>query len=1339
MPKAIHSCGRSIAARCLKRGIPALLAAGLVLLAGTERASAQRQFDGLCAIVKIEILQELTLERIGFLATLEITNNEVDASITDFSANLTFETAPDFIDDETEDASDRFFVQPPEIFGINAVDGTGIIRPGETGIVSWFIVPKPFAGGESPEGNFYQVGAQLSGRIFNEELPSDSLLVLPDIITVKPEPQLNITYFQPRNVTGDDPFTQQVEAPEPFTLGVLVKNEGFGPAKNVMINSEQPKIVENEQGLILIAQLLGASVDDEPLDNTSLTVNLGDIEPGRCRKGVWKMITSLSGEFQEFKASYTHADELGGESTSLIVNLDAWFIVHEVVNDQPGRDGLLDFLTMINANAELIPDTLYETDCNVLPVNVLDQVALVSYNGQQAVIDVNADIENWVFVQLPDPAQAKFPITSVVRSDGRVLNANNAWTNVRFDPQTNERLPNLNIFDFVGLGDYSYTVNYEPNVADSTPPVTTLSFSGEVTEAAGQFFVTADTQMFFLSEDESPVSIEYKFATDTEFFPAIPFKLEEPGVFEIEFFATDTFGNEEAHQFATLVLSDQLPDIPVVAADTDELFISGQAVSVRPQEVLVTFDTSSDAGALTGTAEVYRGVFGYPDLLGVPASPTISDTVQLAVGGENVDFYSYSLNGADFSAEAPVGDALQLSSLAGNVDLRVLGRSQFGDYPAEADALNVQWTVDGGAGPAVVVGPPLPSRSTTAELTVPGTPFFCYRVDSFTYFPTPTDGVILVRRLTEGEHTVEIVPRVDGNEPCPAADPGDHLYRWTVNYDYGFELPPEQLVRQEDLGAVPTTGATFLWDGTDDGGVVVPPDWYSVKLIVADDLDRKGHAIQLVRVGDLLADGTAISDAGDAGQVEPHAVGDWAVWQDQRNGNWDIFARKLDDTAASALAVATGPLNQERPRTDGVYVVWEDRQADGTWDVWARNLETMDPALPITETSGFDEQRPFVDWPWIVYQRKPIDDPNAPWQLVQYNLLTTTESGVDPTTQDQLEPVVHHEHVVWTDFRDVGPGEIYMKDLRSGAASRITDNTGGQIQPYINHQWIVWADNRAGNQLDLFGYNLLRGVEMQLTDTPFDEARPFVSGKWVAYSEDSPGGLDRNLRLLNLGNLANIQLTNARSPKDHPSFGSTKLVWQDQGSGNDKVLFGTLPDLQPVFNNRNAVAVTAGMADFIADSFDLLTLWNAEAGITEITHYTSLLPTPVAESTTWTGSAPTGANFVLNEGNFLWVKFDETRILDLGQNACKDVVLSAGVNVFSYTCFPDDYSAYKIIRELGETKVNAVRALNADTGEWTVAAVVDGSLAGADFEIPPVSVVMLDMGEAVAAFKPGAN
>lgn len=1303
-------------------------------ISSVHLAYAARQFAGLCAVVKIEIQQEMTLERVGFLATLRITNNEVDASITDFSASLTFRKKPTEANQDYQEVSELFFVQPPTLEGIEAIDGTGVIGPGETATIRWFIIPKIDAGGTTPEGVDYQVGAELAGKIYGEEIPHEMMQVLPDTITVLPEPQLEITYFQPRDVDGDNPFTPEVEAPIPFTLGVLVKNVGFGLARDVVIKSEQPKIVDNEQGLILVAQLLGGRVNDEPTDYTNLTLNLGDIEPGGCKKGAWDMITTLSGEFQEFNASYTHSSRLGGRETSIIKDIHAYFIVHEVLNDQPGRDDLLDFLADTVKDDELIPDTLYESDCNVLPVNRLSEVSLVEFNNYTARISARANFENWVYFRLDDPAQGKYDIVSVVRSDGKVLNNHNYWINVRYDPRTNAKLTYLNIFDFVALGDYEYTVTYQPKGQDTTPPVTTLRFSGESYEEGGVYYILPDTQVFFTAEDENMVSIYRKLDDETDFVPALPFTIETPGTHTVEYYAVDSFSNEETHKTATIVVSGEPPAVENVQIDTDEFFIAGGSVSVRPTAASMSLDVSTTAAKATAEADVYRGVYGYVTLSGVPSSPTNQTSANITVSGINVDFYRYRINGGSWSEEYPVSSSIALSSLPeGDIQLQVKGRSGKGDYLPDDQAVTVNWTISSSASSVSVSGPEIPSRSTNATLNVSGTDRYCYRVDGRYYMPESGPGEpIVLSSLKEGEHVVEVLPRAEG-ESCPGDVPGI-AYRWVIDRNYGYDLPASARIRHEDLGEVSGT-VQFNWDGLDDSGAVVPSGWYTIVISVTDSLGRVTKTERLVHVGDILSDGEALSDSGGAAQDYVNACGKWAVWQDQRNGNWDIYARNLSDELATPVAITTGSLNQERPRTDGNYVVWEDRQSDGTWDIWAKKFDGGAP-FAITQTPSINERKPVVYWPWVVYQAKPVSTPGAPWQLFAYNMNTHTTQQLDSTSQDQIDAAIYKQIVVWQDFRDPGPGEIYFKNLKTGRIRRITDQPAAQLWPAIYGHWIVWSDNRNG-QLDLYGFNLKRNKEIQLTNTPFDETRPSLNNKWVVYTEDSAGESKINVRILYLDNLATVQLTNVESEKERPSVASGKLVWIDKRSGTKQAMIATMPDLQPVFNNRNVVAVTESMASFLNDAYTLLTLWHKDAGVVEISRYVSLIPQPQQQTAVWDTNQPSGTNFVLEPGSFVWVKFNSSKILDLGNRQCDTIDLEAGVNVFSFTCFPDNYSAYKLLRELGTSNVTAVRLLNSETGKWQVASVVDGNIVGEDFAIPPVSVVMLDMNTSIHSWKPG--
>ena len=825
----------------------------LTMIFTVNHGHAAQQYQGLCSYVKIEILQELALERIGFLATLTVTNNEGDGSITDFSAALTFEH--EVQGGDMEDASRFFFVQPPKIKGVTSIDGNGIISPGQTAIVEWFIIPKVSAGGTTPEGLRYDVGALLAGSIYGMEISQDVFRVLPDTITVKPDPELEITYFQPRDVDGDNPFTLDiVESPIPFTLGVLVKNVGYGVARKVKIASEQPRIVENLQGLLIVPQLIGARVDDEPTDSTTLTVDLGDIDPGKCRKGAWDMITTLSGEFTEFRASYTHAPELGGEETSVIRSINAYFIVHEVINDQPGRDNLLDFLAETQGGEELIPDTLYESDCNTLPVNRLTDIEVLDFSAFTATIRANADIENWVFMRLDDPGQAKYPIAGVVRSDGKVLNPNNYWTHIRYRESDNAKLTYLNIFDFVALGEYQYTVTYEPSGTDEDAPETTLLFSGQSQEKNGNYYVLPETQIFFIAEDDSPVGTYYKLDNAVDFLPAYPFTIEDAGEYILEFYSEDIAGNEEVHQTVVVVVSVDDPGIENLTSDTEELFIAGDTISVRPVNVTVGFNGVVTADSLDAIAEVFRGIFAYPFVSGVPSSPTLSDSATITVGGENVDFYRYRVNGGDWSDEFFVSQPIALTGLNNVVTLSVSGRSQYDDYHPDDEAVVVSWTIDPGTPAITITGTPeTPSRSTHTTLTVSGSDYYCYRVDGIYYRPDSGAGSpIDLANLSDGEHTVEVLARANDGESCPGDVTGT-IVRWTVDRQYGLRFPIERRVRYEGLGQVDDNPAEFVWDGRTDSGAIAPPGWYSVKITVTDGLGRSISVVKLVYVGDMVA------------------------------------------------------------------------------------------------------------------------------------------------------------------------------------------------------------------------------------------------------------------------------------------------------------------------------------------------------------------------------------------------------------------------------------------------------------------------------------------------------
>jgi len=1314
----------------------------LVVMTGfASQLAAQQQFRGTCAQVKIEILQTLTTERIGFEATLKITNNQSEEALTDFSARLTFENPELSTDIDTHDASDFFFVRLPNLDGINAIDGSGVISPTKTAIVRWFIIPKPDAGGVNPSGIFYNVGVELGGSMGGLPVPQEQYIVIPDTIQVKPEPRLDITYFQPRDVQGDDPFTAEVESPIPFTLGVIVKNTGFAPAKNVAIDSEQPKIVENQSGLLLVAQLLGARVEDSELDDTSLTVNLGDIPPGEARKGAWDMITSLSGEFIEFKASYTHSAELGGEETSLIESLEAHFIAAEVRNDEPGRDDILDFLADTDRDENMYPDALYENNGNILPVNLIVDHEIGEPQGREVELTLRPGVEGWNYARLDDPGQAKYGIEEVIRSDGKLLDLNNVWTNVRYDPITNEKLTYLNILDRVEIGEYDYILTYAPIPADSDAPITELRFAGEVTREGDNYFITRDTQMYFTSEDINAVSIFYK-VNNGEFRPGIPFTFDDPGTYEVIYYGSDAAGNDEVESFARLIIGNGGPGFDAVDTPEQALFLSGDVLSARTDAARINFTPSASGTQVDANIKIFEGVKAFPRLMGLPLSPNPLTEITIGVAGDYTDFYRYRLNAANWSSEQAVSETINLSGLSGSVTLEIVARSQYGAYPEFTDALIYEWEVDADAADVQIGGlSSWPTRSSDLTLSLGGGVMTEYRWtidDDFYRAPLNADDPFELEALEAGTRKLSFNTDADG----ALTSDEELIFNLEVAPSYGSGFDGFDQILNLELMDIAGVDQTFVWDGRNGADTLQRPGWYTVLISLENPLGQVDFVSQLVKIEELTTTPDVVASIGD-GANALHARGRLAVWQQRDGIDWDIYLKDYTDPGALPEVLTMDAISQTAPHTDGRWVVWQQRQPNSSSDIFAYDSENPGVGF-VAVTNALDQvqSNPVIAWPWVVYQQRPLADATAPEQLFAYNLESGERFAIDPSTQDQLDATIHAGRVAWRDLRDVGNGEIYFADLESTDRRRLSTDVFGQFFPSIRGNWVVWQDNRHG-QLEIYGYNLLKNSEIRITDTTFDEAHPYLLDQFVLYEEDSLDPELANLRILDLETGLSVPLTRGDRLNEFPVEAGGYLIWQRRASllsEQREVLSVPLPALQLIADNANAVPITATIADRYSDVYSLLEVWGDAAAVSQISRFTAYEPNLVEETAEWDGSAASGTNFPLTVGSFIWVRFNDSVALDLGPASGSDIDLVEGLNVVSHTDFPSEFNAYDLIESIGASKVEAVRILDARAGLWNSVSVDGtGQIIGHNFRIPKTSVVLLELSEAVASWNPQRN
>ncbi|WP_431112945.1 hypothetical protein [Variovorax paradoxus] len=447
--------------------------------------------ETVCASVKIQIKQQLTLERQAFDAEMKINNTTDSGVISNVSVLVKVmeeNGTPVTVTEDPNASGAKFFIRVSNKQNISDVNGTGTISPATAAVINWLIIPAPGSAGLNPAGKKYLVGATFKYRYAGED---QTLEVSPDVVTVKPLPLLTLDYFLPREVEGDDPLTPGIEPAVPFTLGVRVKNNGQAAARNLKIDSAQPKIIENLQGLLINFQLVGSYLNDAPTQN-SLLINFGDIAAATSKMGRWVMEASLSGRFTEFSASFSHADELGGAVTSILQATNAHPLIRDVRVDLPGRDTVRDFLAV---DGDFI--RVYESEG--LDTLVTDRSAVAqlqaSTNSQGAVVYklTMPPTDGFVYAKMRDPFNGAKALGAVVRSDAKQMLPENVWLSRSRNPDTKQWEYFVNFFDVNTTGVYESDFQAPPQAA--LPPV--IQFIPDRVTKVGQ-------PVSFLVEASSP-------------------------------------------------------------------------------------------------------------------------------------------------------------------------------------------------------------------------------------------------------------------------------------------------------------------------------------------------------------------------------------------------------------------------------------------------------------------------------------------------------------------------------------------------------------------------------------------------------------------------------------------------------------------------------------------------------------------------------------------------------------------------------------------------------------------------------------------------------------------
>lgn len=449
--------------------------------------------NSLCASIVLQIKQTMVMTRQAFRGTLTVFNGHETIAMTDMKLKLN-------VSSRTTDV-----VATSHEFQINAesLDGfTGELDLGsgwtlganKTGTATVLFIPTKYAAPEKPTE--WSFGGTLSyidpftGLEVTREL-------YPVTLTVKPSPELDLTYFMQRDVYGDDALTLDVVEPmKPAEFALLINNKGNGDATNVRMVTQQPEIIDNEKGLNIDFELISSQVNggEAALSfGQSIANDFGNIPAHSQMYAQWWLTSTLLGHFIDYKVEASHVTSYGNEDLSLLGQVT----IHELIHgfDMPsgslaggpeiGRAFLVNDIT----DANDLPDKLYFTNGETANVDIATTATVERTSPTTCILTISPSATGWNYGSVLDPTYGYAELKSIVRqSDGLELGNTRFWQTDRTLRDGKDWLYENRLHfvdDFASGGSQTYVLTFDP-VPETVLTVQSIGIvptEGEIAEA----------------------------------------------------------------------------------------------------------------------------------------------------------------------------------------------------------------------------------------------------------------------------------------------------------------------------------------------------------------------------------------------------------------------------------------------------------------------------------------------------------------------------------------------------------------------------------------------------------------------------------------------------------------------------------------------------------------------------------------------------------------------------------------------------------------------------------------------------------------------------------------
>ena len=420
--------------------------------------------SAVCSSITLLFTQQMTMTRQAFRGTLSIFNGSEDTSMGDIKLNLTVKD-----EDGNIAGSDKFQINPEKIDGFSGnldFNSGWTLEAQNTGTATILFIPTKNAAPTTPQR--YAFGGSVSyidpftGLEVTRELS-------PVTLTVKPSPNLNLTYFMQRDIKGDNPLTTDVVEPsEEAEFSVLINNVGYGDATDIRMVTNQPEIVANEKGLDVKFNLISSQLNGEEKSlalGGSVATEFGTIPAKKTAYAQWWITSSLLGHFTSYDVEANHLSSYGNPDLSLLNEVT----IHELIRSidiKRNNEKMAGFLTNDIADADDTPDMLYLSNGEVEEVSKAKEASLVKVSATEYQLTVTPSKKGWNYGSINDPTYGISALKGIARQNSsETIGQRSIWqTDCTLRDGKDPLYENLLHFvdDFEDGMPKTYTLTFEP-------------------------------------------------------------------------------------------------------------------------------------------------------------------------------------------------------------------------------------------------------------------------------------------------------------------------------------------------------------------------------------------------------------------------------------------------------------------------------------------------------------------------------------------------------------------------------------------------------------------------------------------------------------------------------------------------------------------------------------------------------------------------------------------------------------------------------------------------------------------------------------------------------------